>query len=343
MSSLPNAPPSTSNGVGLFLGTVSAAAYMVANLGLRSVAEAHVSASDIDWAIWVSTNKATPVAVSAWTLVAWRALRGLPALPPRHLLWPLIVTGLIMQWGGNVSFQYALSRGGLALTVPLSFSTILMSAAVFGRLVLGDPLSRSTVLAIGVMMAAITVLSQGTPRETSATISDGSASSTTLAVAAACVSGAAYGSGGVMIRRCVRAQLSVSATIAVLSSTGVLTLGATSLLRIGPSQLLATPPDAWLRMFASGIATAVAFFAITGAYQHLTAVKVSLLNATQIALAALAGVLLFNEPQTFWLHAGTALTIIGLVLSARRDPSPGRSPRGKRARTPAAESSTLIE
>jgi drug/metabolite transporter (DMT)-like permease len=319
---------------------VSSAAYMVANLGLRSVAEANVSSGDIDWAIWVSTNKATPVAFAAWLLVAWRALRGLPALPPRHLLWPLIVTGLIMQWGGNVSFQYALSRGGLALTVPLSFSTILMSAAVFGRLVLGDPLSRATVLAIGVMMAAITVLSQGTPQ---ATVADGGAASTALAVAAACLAGAAYGSGGVMIRRCVRAHLSVSATIVVLSSTGVVTLGATSLLRIGPRQLLATPPDAWLRMLAAGVATAVAFFAITGAYQHLTAVKVSLLNASQIALAALAGVMLFDEPNTFWLLAGTALTILGLVLSARRDPSSGRRARGKPARPQSAESPTLIE
>ena len=122
-----------------------------------------------------------------------------------------------------------------------------------------------------------------------------------------------------MIRRCVRGDLSHSATIVVLSTTVVLTLGGTSLLRIGPHRLLATPPNVWLQMLGAGLATAAAFFAISGAYQLLSVVKVNLLNASQIAMSALAGVVLFGEPNTYWLQAGTVLTIVGLILSARRD------------------------
>ncbi len=325
-----------SPGIGLLLGLLSAAGYMAANLGLRGVAGAGGIVGDVDWAIWVSANKVLPVAASAWTLVGWRAWRGMTAFPPRRLVLPLIVTGLFMQWGGNVCFQYALSRAGLAVTVPLCFATILMASAIAGRIVLGDRLSFASVLAIGTMIAAIAVLTQGTLAATTSTKSTSSdAWVTVFAVVAACLSGVAYGMGGVMMRRCVRGEVSHSAVIVVLSTTGVLTLVGTSLLRIGPRQLLATPPDVWLQMLAAGVATALAFFAISGAYQRLTAVKVSLLNASQIAMSGLAGVLLFGEPNTFWLQSGTVLTIVGLILSARRD-APPTVPPASRDVTPSA-------
>lgn len=313
------AAPVESAAVGLLWGMLSSVAYMLANLGLRGVATAADGVTELDWAVWVSANKAAPVMAVAWILVAWRAWQGLPALPPRPLVVPLILTGLFMQWGGNVSFQYSLSRAGLALTVPFCFTTILLSAAIGGRVVLGDPINRSTVLAMAAMIAAMIVLTQGTRAATESLASRSDLAATGLAVAAAGLSGIAYGAGGVMMRRCVRGDISHSATIVVLSTTGLLTLGGSSLLRLGVDRLLATPPHAWIRMLSAGVATAVAFFAISGAYQHLSTVRVNLLNASQIAMSALAGVILFGEPNTVWLQAGTALTIVGLVLSARGD------------------------
>jgi drug/metabolite transporter (DMT)-like permease len=169
------------------------------------------------------------------------------------------------------------------------------------------------------MLAAITVLSQGTQAAASTLVSPRDTGTAFLAVTACCLSGIAYGAGGVMIRRCVRRDASNSGTIAVLSTTGIVTLGAVSLFRIGPRELLATTADVWWQMLGAGIATAVAFFAITGAYRHLSAVRVTLLNASQAAIAALSGVVLFGEPNTVWLQAGTILTILGLILAARPD------------------------
>ncbi|MCA9111567.1 MAG: DMT family transporter [Planctomycetaceae bacterium] len=305
--------------LGLVLGFTSAIAYMAANLGLRSVVGLNEGISDLDWAIWVATNRVFPVATTAWCVVAWRGFRGRPALPIRNLVIPLIATGLMMQWGGNVGFQFALSRIGLAITVPLTFATILISAAVVGRLVINDPLTKSTLCAMAAMMAAVTVLSQGTGRATAALVHNANLQTIALGAGAACLAGVAYGTGGVMIRRCVTGEMSQSATIAVLSTTGLVSLGTTSLVRIGPEALMQTPIDQWLRMFGAGIATAIAFFAITGSYRFLTVVKVNLLNASQATLSAVAGVVLFGEPNTIWLQTGTVLTIIGLILSAFRD------------------------
>ncbi|MCA9076851.1 MAG: DMT family transporter [Planctomycetaceae bacterium] len=323
---------------GLILGMISSIAYMTANLGLRSVAGGHESMSDVDWAIWVATNRVFPVVTTAWTVVAIRALRGLKALPPAKIVLPLIATGLFMQWGGNVGFQFALSRVGLAITVPLTFATVLLSAAIVGRLVINDPLTPYTVWAMVAMMGAVTVLSQGTERATAAMVQQSDIMTIVLGVGTACLAGVAYGSGGVMIRRCVTGDISQSAVIAVLSSTGFISLGSASLWRIGLDKLLETPVDQWLRMLGAGVATAVAFFAITGAYRFLTTIKVNLLNASQAAMAAVAGVLLFDEPNTIWLQLGTILTIVGLILSAQRD-----KPEQSRQKAPETASTTSVD
>ena len=118
--------------LGTLFGVISALAYTGTNLTLRRMA----NTQSLDWAIWVSCWKGVPAAVVAWVLVAYRARRGLPALPPMALVLPLMATGLFMQFIGNVSFQWALSLGGLALTVPLTFATLIGSGAVLGRVVL---------------------------------------------------------------------------------------------------------------------------------------------------------------------------------------------------------------
>ncbi len=74
--------PSKSDGVvlGVVYGLVAAVTYTLANLALRKVA----TTGDLDWAVWVSANKALPVTIVAWLIVVWRLWQGLPALPPHR-------------------------------------------------------------------------------------------------------------------------------------------------------------------------------------------------------------------------------------------------------------------
>jgi len=301
--------------VGTVLGILSAVAYTTANLGLRSVAQG----GDLDWAIFVSANKAAPVALIAWGLVIYRTARGLPGLPPRELLLPLLATGMVMQFGGNVMFQFALSRGGLALTVPLTFSTIIISGAVLSRMVLAEPITPRMLMAMATMMLAVALLSQGAGTASQALVVDADWQSTVLAVVTGVLSGIGYGSCGVMIRRCMTRDLSYSATIVLISSVGLFGLGPYALMRLGWPAVSQISSEVWLRMLGAGLANAVAFFSINAAYKRLSVVRVNLLNASQAAMAAIAGVVLFAEPNTWWLRAGTAMTILGLILSARRD------------------------
>jgi drug/metabolite transporter, DME family len=302
---------------GTALGILAAVAYTMANLGLRNVA----AGGDLDWALFVSANKAIPVTVIAWCLVAWRAARGLPALPPLQLWLPLVLTGFVMQFGGNLMFQFALSRGGLALTVPLTFSTILISGAVLGRIVLGEAITPRILLAMGTMMVAVAVLSQGADAASQTLVVSADWRSMVLAVVTACLSGIGYGSGGVMIRRCVTSNLSYSATIVFISSVGVVAMAPLAVVRLGLPAVADVSSRVWLSMLGAGVFNAIAFFAVNAAFKRLSVVRVNLINASQAAMAAIAGVVLFAEPNTWSLQMGTLLTVTGLVLTARREPS----------------------
>jgi drug/metabolite transporter (DMT)-like permease len=65
-------------------------------------------------------------------------------------------------------------------------------------------------------------------------------------------------------------------------------------------------------MLAAGVCNTVGFTALTKSLQLTNVVYVNALNATQATLAALAGVLLFQEALSPWLAAGVLLTIAGL-------------------------------
>jgi drug/metabolite transporter (DMT)-like permease len=81
----------------------------------------------------------------------------------------------------------------------------------------------------------------------------------------------------------------------------------------------------------AGLFTAAAFFALTSAMRHITIVRANLLNASQISLTSLAGVLLFGEPFGRGMVVGTVLTVAGLLLMDRpqSSPEPGVGRRSK--------------
>ena len=82
------------------------------------------------------------------------------------------------------------------------------------------------------------------------------------------------------------------------------------------------PLPHFLMMLAAGVLNCVAFVALTRALQLMPLVYVHALNATQAAMAAVAGVLIFHEAQSSFLLSGMVLTIAGLLLmqGARSNP-----------------------
>ncbi|NNJ24968.1 hypothetical protein LzC2_10300 [Planctomycetes bacterium LzC2] len=308
--------------VGTALGLCSAVGYTVANSALRDVSRP----DDFAWSLWVTLCKSAPVATAAWAIVAVRALRGRKALPS-FAVWPrLMAAGVLAQLGGNLMFQEALGVLGLALTVPVTFTGIILSGAALGRFVLGEPVGLRQGASIVLLIAATASLGMAAPDAADAVIAQAVAganadpAAVAFAVATALAAGCAYGVMGVVIRGNTAQGVGVAGTLAPLSLAGFLSLSAFLLLKTGEIPLTSTPPEARLPLLLAGTANVVAFFCIAAALQRIPVVRSNLLNASQAAMAGVVGVVWFREPPTLWLLTGTALTIAGLALLGLRRP-----------------------
>ena len=100
----------------------------------------------------------------------------------------------------------------------------------------------------------------------------------------------------------------------VVTFMGTLILGPTSVYRLGLPSLLSMPPENYAWLLCGGIFNLVGFAAIGKGFQLTTVVRVNMLNVSQVAMAAVAGIVLFSEPPTPWLLLGVVLTIAGIFL-----------------------------
>jgi len=121
----------------------------------------------------------------------------------------------------------------------------------------------------------------------------------------------------ITIRHNVTAATPMAVVVFITTLMGVITLGPLSLWRLGAERLLDTSPQEAAWMLAAGTLNLIAFLAITKGLQLTTVVHANVLNASQVAMAAFAGLLFFDEPFTLWLALGVGLTIVGVAAIDR--------------------------
>ena len=265
---------------------------------------------------------------NCWSRHGHRCGTWFPDLARRRTLRSLILSGLLGQLGGNVLFQYSLGVVGIGLAVPLCMGMIIIASAVLARVYLRESVSPGAVGSMMVLVVAIWILSLGAG-DAYVSVVKQSPQGWLLAggVAAACFSGFAYAVLGVAIRHGVTGRASIMATTFVVCLVGVVSLGILSYARIGIAGMSGTTHRDWAVMAAAGIFNFVAFIALAKALQLTTVIYVNAVNASQVAMAAVAGVLLFGESFTTALVAGVILTVAGLLLMPRHKPvTPAVSP-----------------
>jgi drug/metabolite transporter (DMT)-like permease len=335
----------------LLLGLFAAATYSVANLALRGLSKTDAGPG---WDMWVAGTKALPTLFIAILLIALRRRRGLHSFAAFSFLWPIAAAAFFNQLGGNFAFQMSLRMIGLAISVPICFASIICSGAVAGRILLGDQVTLRNAFSMTLMVTSIVFLSTAarsrmspetlrassavSPAETSGIrgveinsdrkgsgngegamlIRSTPANSPTLGVVLSIISGLCYGVSGVFIRRAVRSQMPVAATLFLFSAVGFLLLCPASLLMLPVSAITRTTAQEWFTMAIAGIFNAIGFFAITHAMRTLTISRANVINASQNAMCAVGAMLIFNEPLSPIGLVGIGLTIAGLLVLDRR-------------------------
>lgn len=298
----------------LLLGLMAAATYSVANLALRGLSRPD---GGVGWDMWVAGTKAFPTFFVAIVLLAIRRYRGQTSFAAWSFVWPIALAAFFNQLGGNFAFQMSLSKIGLAISVPICFASIICSGAIVGRFVLGDQVSIRTGISMGLMVASIVFLSTAA-RNRAAVVPTTADWGTATGVALSVISGLAYGITGVYIRKAVRSQMPVAATLFLFSAAGFLMLCPLSLCLLPPQTIAATTSAEWATIAIAGIFNALGFYAITHAMRHLTISRANVINASQNALCAVGAVMIFGEPLSGFGLLGIGLTIAGLLTLDRK-------------------------
>ena len=299
---------------GMLWAGVSALSYATMNVFLR-----YVALDDVD-PFFAAFMRTLPVTFYCWFMVIrpfdlrGRSHRNL--LPPRRFWLTLIGIGVIYNVTGNAAFQISLTLSGLVLTVPITHSTMLWSAAFAGLLILGESITRAVAIGVTLLIASLVFLTAGA----SSSLPQMEPILVAVAILTAMSAGMSYGIGTAVYRRRVANRLTTEQALSIITLTGMISTGVIAYLRVGLDGALATPPIVVLAMLAAGVANAVALTMISKALQYIAVAKANAINATQIALSALAGLLIFAEPVTALVLIGLGLTIAGL-LSIGRQPA----------------------
>lgn len=301
--------------VGTACCVASAVGYTAANICLRKLAA--LGADEM----WVTCVKevVTVSVIGPW--LVWQSSRGRRVVPEPRVLVALVLVGLAVQLAGNLSVQWAFGQVGIAVTVPAIFGVMLTAGAVLGLVIIGERLSLRSVAAVGVLIVSIVLLSLGVASRRAPTGVPEALSAdllwVVLGVGAACLGGAMFAVLSTTLRILGGARVPVTSIVFVVTGMGVLSMGVLSAARLGVGRLLATDPETFAWMLAAGTCNLLAFLAITKGLQSTTVVHANVLNASQVAMGAAAGVVLFAESLNAWSVLGIGLTIAGVVLYGR--------------------------
>ena len=267
--------------------------------------------------ILLSRETLAAVCMGAWFLY-WARREGFS--PPRwRPLAGLVVVGVLTQLAASLPLLWAMAVVGLAISITLSLGTSLITSALLGRFLLGERVSGQSLLAIGLLIAAVILLTFGAERAAAVPgLDDGYGPLViVLAAAASCGAGIVYGLLNVAVRRWVTGGMSAGFVALVVPIVGVGCLAPVSFWRLGVAGILATPPEDALVLLAAGLLNVIAWFAVVRGLERTSVLRANVLTASQVALAALAGVVIFDEAITIFLVAGILITIAGMVMIGR--------------------------
>ena len=322
---------------GLGFGVIAAIGYTAANVFLRGAADQNP--------YWVSGVKSicTFLVFAPW--IGFLICCGKSVFPSSKSLRNLLLAAMLGQFGGNVTLQIAFGLIGLAISVPICLGTMITASAVIGRVFGHEPLKKQVALSIPVFLIAIGCLSLGRMVQDPGVASGVGAADFWGIIGgclAAAASGLSYSVLGFAIRQCTHEEIPVTCPIVLVALVGALGLAPIGAWQQGVEGLAQIPLQSWTMIVLAGICNALSFLALTYSLKMVPVIYVHLVNSSQVAMAAIAGALIFAEPISLLIGAGVILTALGFIVMSRQ-PSGASSPKAKGHSVQASENAPIQE
>lgn len=279
------------------------------------------------WALAVKESVAA-IVVGPWLAV--QIARGKMRLPSRRAIAALAVAGLLSQVGGNLPSMWAFSVVGLTVELPVMFGAYMTAGVILGRVFLGETVSARSLIAVGLLISAVVLLSMGagTANQAIAAVAEVQTGPlwVALAIALSAMAGVAFCVMAVVIRRATNGDTSPMFVAFIMPLMGPISFMPMGLAASGWEGLTSCSGMEFALMVAAGAINLVSFVALIHGLRRVPVAHANVLSASQVAMGTVIGMTIFGEPPGPWLVLGVILTIVGMVVigsAAKPEPEMG--------------------
>jgi len=333
--------------IGIVFAAVAAVGYTAANGFLRGLS------GDVD-ATFVAAIKACWTSILFGPAVIFMTLKGgLKIWPSMRWILGLLGVGVCVQLLGNLPIQWSFYYLGIALTVPIILSTMIVWSTIIGWWVLGERVPLQVMFALFLLIVGTFVLANSAQRQTKSTPAasmpitveqfsvnthpgavpttaprdsrttdsvwpaQDSYAGAIIGIAAAMVAGLAFAALGIALRKSAKVGIPKLIPMILVSISGISILGCLTLGQNGGGIILQTTWPQWQFLCMAGICNSIAFLSLSFAFKALPVVYVNGVNACQAIMAALVGFVFFQEQPTIYLLIGIILSVTGFLLMTK--------------------------
>jgi len=235
---------------------------------------------------------------------------------PDARMWAILLgAGLLTQLFGNVGYVYSLKVIGLAATIPIVFASMLVMTALFGRLLLSEKVTIRSMAAIAMLVVAICFITCGSDRVVRPLLEKSLFPAYRgLAILSSCVTGVCFGLMSIAVRHAMNRNVDKPIVMVIITGVGFFLLVPAALYQEGTELVTETTTVQWSWMISAGIFNLAAFFFLNKGLELTRVIPANITTTSQIAMAAVLGLLMFHEPLSTPLIIGVMLTIIGVLL-----------------------------
>ena len=302
---------------GLFYGIVAALFYTISALCVRQLVEMK---SPYALPLFIRESVAAFVALP---IVIWGLIRH--TIPTNQWrFWGLLFgVSCLMQVLGNITYIWLFDMAGIAIALSCVWTGGLFSAQTFDLVCLKERFNVRTFIGLSIVLAAICCIGigLGLSSNTLTSLSQYGAGAIALVILGGLLVGIMNSSTMASVRVAHKNSVPFWVPILLVPGSGTIVLGTLSWMEHGSGIFTALTYEQFGVALVAGIANLIAFAALVKGLGTTSLAYMNLLNASQVALGALAGILWFKELWNGFIIAGILLTIVAILTAKQKDDS----------------------
>ncbi len=296
---------------GFLYGTIAAVFYTISALCVRQLV-----ALDSPYAAPLFVRESVATLFAAPIVIVGLLRHTIPTNQWRY--WALLFgVSCLMQVLGNITYIWLFDMAGIAVALSCVWTGGLFSAQTFDLICLKERFNLRTFVGLTIVLAAVCCIGigLGQSEHTLDSLSHYGIWAIAIIILGGLLVGIVNSATMTSVRVAHKNSVPFWVPVLLVPASGTVVLGILSLMEHGSGILTALTYHQFGVAFLAGVANLIAFAALVKGLGTTSLSYMNLLNASQVAMGALAGIFWFMEPSNGFITAGIVLTIVAILTA----------------------------